>query len=805
MNVLNNKDLQRPSNLKLDNSGFNLDYKKIFFEIIQYWWLFLITLTLSFGTVYVIHRYTKPTYIARMSMLIEVRGSEQPQNNMMEGFGLSSSMKQIDNQIAILTSYEMIKKAVTELDFTLTYFKAGRVKHTELYGNYAPFIVKYDSAAPQLINTPIFIHYIDKEHFTLSVDTELRNTYIYKYGIVGPSFNKIQHNEKYRFGEVVETPWLRIVVYNISLNNPDESGFYFEFYNPANLANQLKSKFRATTKDEKSSIVNLSITGYISQKNIIFLDKIAEVFIKNNLDKKNQIAVNAITFIEEQLSNISDSLAKTGSALSRFRTENQLQSVSEQARLLFSRLENLSNQISDQNLSKNYYLYLKSYFSSDTLFQSTIAPATFPVQNQIITEQIKNLIELNSERQLSLAEKNPFNIDLNNKMEIARQTLLSGIENQLFIINSEITRIRSLQVETSSELYFLPETERKLLGIERQFDLNNEVYTFLLRKRSEAQIQKASNMPDHSILESAKHAGQIHPTPSKDKQRALLIGLLLPILFVISKQFFNNKITSIEDIERITSLPIIGHVLHSNKVSGKIVEEFPKSLVAETFRRIRSRLDYLTLNIKCPIISISSSLPNEGKTFCAYNLASVFSIAGKKTILIGFDMRKPGLDKFSEFKKGTEGLSELLIGKKSLDEVIVSLNQENLFYIPAGTIPPNPSELIGSAKTSEIFENLKKKFDIIILDTPPMGVVSDGYLLARHVDTIVFLTRQNFTVREAFINSIKQMQSEGLRNIGILINDIQIKKNILGYGYGYSYGYGYGYGNANGYGYYEEE
>jgi uncharacterized protein involved in exopolysaccharide biosynthesis len=231
MDISQNKNTQPSPKPTSDSSGFNIDYREIFFDVIKYWWIFIITLVLSFAVVLVMHRYTKPVYRASMSMLIEVRGSEQPQNNMMEGFGLSSGMRQIDNQIAILKSWEMIKNAVHELDFNLSYYKAGRIKNTEMYGNNS-FVVKYDSTAPQLINTSIYINYIDNERFTLSVSGEQKQTFIYKYGLSGPSFPKIQHNETYRFGEIVETPWLRIVVYNIALDDPKDNSNYFEFYNP---------------------------------------------------------------------------------------------------------------------------------------------------------------------------------------------------------------------------------------------------------------------------------------------------------------------------------------------------------------------------------------------------------------------------------------------------------------------------------------------------------------------------------------------------------------------------------------------
>ena len=196
--------------------------------------------------------------------------------------------------------------------------------------------------------------------------------------------------------------------------------------------------------------------------------------------------------------------------------------------------------------------------------------------------------------------------------------------------------------------------------------------------------------------------------------------------------------------------------------------------------------------------------PGEGKTFCALNLASVFAISGKKTLLVGFDMRKPGLNKVLNMDSQL-GLSNYLIGKTELKDIIMPNGVENLFVLPSGAIPPNPSELIGSTRAEKLFEELRSNFDIILLDTPPMGVVADGYLLARYADSVIFLTRQDFTIRNVFAHTIKQMQDEGITNVGILINDVQIKKGLLSYNYNYGYGYGYHYGyKYGGSDYYEE-
>ena len=290
----------------------------------------------------------------------------------------------------------------------------------------------------------------------------------------------------------------------------------------------------------------------------------------------------------------------------------------------------------------------------------------------------------------------------------------------------------------------------------------------------------------------------------RSRQRAVLAGLVLPLLFLLIKQVVNNKISGSDDIERITKLPIIGHIIHNNKEGSNVVELHPRSVITEAFRRIRTRLEYMNGDKESPVIAISSSMPGEGKTFCALNLASVFAISGKKTLLVGFDMRKPGLNKVLNMDSQL-GLSNYLIGKTELKDIIMPNGVENLFVLPSGAIPPNPSELIGSTRAEKLFEELRSNFDIILLDTPPMGVVADGYLLARYADSVIFLTRQDFTIRNVFAHTIKQMQDEGITNVGILINDVQIKKGLLSYNYNYGYGYGYHYGyKYGGSDYYEE-
>ncbi len=790
-------------------SQINFDYRKIIIETVRYWWLFLVVIGISLSFVTIKHRYAKPIYSASMSILIENIGSEKPQSDMMEGFGLSTAMRGLENQMAILSSWSTIRQAVGNLNYEVSYFKTGRVINSELYKN-SPFTVHFNAAMPQLSSVNIYITLIDKETYKLSYECENGTTYSFQENKTGPNINSVNHNEIHKFGTWIDIPGLQIMIENRTLTSKEEKGYYFVFNNLDLLASKFQSGFRSYKTGENTSIVRLNITGENSTKNIEFLNELSSVFIQNNLDKKNQIATNTIRFIEEQLELISDSLSEKGTELSLFRTMNQIQSVSSQAEIYYSKLDNIASLQSQLQLEKNYYNYLSNYFENDTIFNQTLAPANYKIENPAVKEQVNTLIQLSIEYQTLKQNKeeafNPYIVDLQAKMEVSRQTLLKAIDNQVSMIDNEINRMQEEEKLTTNKLYQLPEKERQLFGIERQYSLNNEVYTFLLRKRSEAQIQKASNTPDHSVLQSARYSGQVYPIKGNDRKKALLIGVIIPFLFIIAKHILNNKISGADEVEKITNLSLIGNILHNTKEESKVVLAHPKSVISEAFRRIRTRLEYLSSSKdETPVYAISSSMPGEGKTFSALNIASVFAISGKKTALLGFDLRKPRLNKILDLPK-LKGISEYLTNQIELSEIIHQVEENsNLYYISSGEIPPNPSELIASSQTKEFFDKLKEEFDIIIIDTPPMGIVSDAYLLARYADSIVFVTRQNYTVKSVLFNTIKQMQQEGISNIGVILNDIPQRKGLLGYSYYYGSKYGYAYSSyGRGYGYYEE-
>lgn len=802
-----------------EESLINIDFKKLFADVLRLWWLFVISIAIALIGVRVYLRYKIPVYSSTISVILDDMSSQGSsalsQNSLIDGFMVDPGMRNIDNQIAVLQSYSLVSKVVERMNVYTSFAHKGRLKTVEQYG-FNSFSVIIDSTHVQPIGIPIFISEINETTFRMEVKAEKASLYNYKLREYDGNISNLDISIKCHYGDPIITPWC---AFSIVRNKSYEDGNYFCFEDPDDVI----AKFRSTlsvSRDEKSnsSVVELSVNGTNVARNNDFLNTLAYTFINDNLSQKNLIAENTIKFIEEQLISISDTLDEIGTKLSQFKVAHGLQqTLNSKGEAKFREIHVYEEEIQEQQLLGAYYDYLASYFSNDSVLNGVIAPAVFKTNaSAAIAEQLSQIMQLNAERQAYQdtygKNTNPAARTVNAKLQIARNTLLQSIENHRKKVDDDISELRSKIKDVESELSTMPETERKLLGVERSYSLNNDVYTFLLRKRSESQIQKASNTSDHRILDAASNNGQIAPNPSKSQSMALVLAILLPFGFIVLRQILDDKIRVVDDIKKITDFPILGEIANSNKDTQLVVLKHPRSILSEMFRRMRSRIDFMVSQKNVPILAVTSSMPGEGKTFCALNLASVFSISGKKTVLLGFDLRKPGMSKVLNIEN-VDGLSNYIVGAATLNDIIVNV-AENLDVLPSGVIPPNPAELIESPKCIELINELKGRYDVIVIDTPPIGLVSDAYTIARWCDCLLFVVRQDFTLKEVFKYSVSSLNDEKLKNVGLIVNDINNEKARYGYGYGhygrygkkYGYGYGYGvYGKKMSHGYYVED
>jgi len=334
----------------------------------------------------------------------------------------------------------------------------------------------------------------------------------------------------------------------------------------------------------------------------------------------------------------------------------------------------------------------------------------------------------------------------------------------------------------------MPRTELQLRNIERKFTISDEIYTFLLQKRSEAQIAKASSMPDYEVVDPAVMATSVAVSPKSKLNYliALFLALLMPGSAILMKDFFNNKITESEEIESFTTYPVLGRVFHSFHRSKLIVNDHPNSSVTESFRAIRTNFQFFSEGGKKQIILITSNTSGEGKTFCSTNLASVFALNGNRTCLLEFDLRRPKIHQ--EFTSSNMiGISSFLIDKAILEDIILPTQIENLDFVPAGPAAPNPAELINSERTAELIDKLREMYDYIIIDSAPAGILTETHILMKYADLNVLVARLNKTLKEGFRQTLKNIKANGFSNLSLIINDIFLDRESYRYGYDKKY------------------
>ena len=760
-----------------------IDLRKLFFKFLSYWHFFAIAIIVALICAWLYNRYVTTRYRVTSTLLIEEDkkgGAAIGTDQLLQGFGLKSGMQNLDNQIQILSSWSLIGRTLDSLAFGTEYYYRGRIKKAALYPKH-PITVIQDSFGTLPFDIEFKFTYLGNGNNKFTLDAESNESYtLHKEATIG---EKIEvKGGSFR----IECDNYKWFTDNMQLD------VYFIIHSRMGLQENYKKRLKVVPATREATIVTLSLDGNNKEMDIDFLDKLAAFFLNYNLDKKNKEANRTIEFIDKQLIGITDSLAITEENLQKFRSKKMVMNLSAQGQVIIDQAMKLENDKARLVIESNYYNYLAEYLSKDNVGEVPIAPATMGITDPGLTKLVMDLAEVQGQYySKSLGDKNPMQGQLAQRLKNTKDALKETLNGVKRANDLAMRENRDQIITVNSKAAALPVTERELLGIERKFKLNDVLYTFLLEKKSEAQIQKASNTPDNEIIDPARPDKKpVSPRTILSYLIAIVAGFGFPFLWIMLADFINYRVRDEEDIIKITDMPIAGHVPHSRLKSPTVVFEEPHSHVAEAFRSLRSRMQFFTKDKKSPVILITSSMPQEGKTFTAINLASAYSLMGKKTVLVGFDLRRPMI--YTDFGiSNDQGVSTWLIGKDNLNDVIKATNHDNLSIVPSGPIPPNPSELTSSLKTDELLNLLKEKFDYIIIDSPPIGSVSDTFYLAALADTCILIVRLNKTLKNLLEGTVKDLQISDIKSASLVINDIGSEGK--GYGYGGKYGYGYGY------------
>jgi capsular exopolysaccharide synthesis family protein len=764
----------------------DFDIKYWLFKVLGFWYLFVIAFLLATGGAYLYMRYTERTY--RVSSTILVADESSSNDLSLDALsGLTGGRRNfgrsgIESELSIIKSFDLLRSTLDTLNFQVAYFTQGDVKSSEIFRA-----------------SPITVRAIDFENQTRgNIYFEFKGNNSYQVFL--------DENPKRwtcEFGKPCVSDFFAFTatVRDAGLLARQRETVFIKIFDLDKLTVQYINKLNVESREGQSrlafgsNIIDINIAGQLIDKNTIFLNTLIQSFIDYDLRERNSIANNTIGFIDTQLKIITDSLEAVEDGLERFRSAKGIIDLSSKGELLLSELTSLESQKSAIDLSLKYYEFLSDYLDkSDSAAGQVVSPSTAGITDPTLIGLITELNVLLSHRvKLLVTEGEKSNVLVATDDQIAdiKGRIQENIKNSLVSSQLSYQQIDDQLDALRAEVSLLPKNERELLIIQRNFNINNELYTFLIKKKSESEIARAGNKPKVKVLDEARdlQAQLIGPIGKKIYLQANALAFIAVLGLIGLRLFFQNTVNDLSQIKEKGTVTVLGQIPHvsARSKSGNSAIISPKSPLSEAFRALRLNLDFVVpKKNQTKVIGITSAEGGEGKTFSALNLAQVFAVSGQRTMLIGLDLRKPKLQSELDLTHGL-GLSNYLIDSASTEDIIQASGVEGLDVIASGPIPPNPAELIGGSRFPTLLEELSGRYDCIICDAPPIGLVTDYISVSAHMDTTLYVVRLKYSHQKSTELLTGFVEKGVIKSAHMIINDVK-RSTSKKYGYGYGYG-----------------
>jgi capsular exopolysaccharide synthesis family protein len=777
------------------------DIKRVW-SVVRKNWIFLALfpiLAFFAGEIY-IYRNT-PVYSASMQLQVRINESYNPgsviSDNAAGGYGnVMRSYVDISNEKRVISSYNLIEKAIDKLNFDISYFIVGRLRTEEMFQG-IPFRVDVITLNNRLYEQKIRFEIKDSINYVMT----------YKVG-------EDDKTVKGKFGDELIESEMRLKITktrkfgSLDTKNYSASNYLVQIHDKANLIRRYQRSL-TINNPEYTNILQINVADVISKRGIIFLDTLASTYIENTKIQREDINSSTLLFIDKQMDEVTGFLNSIEDTMQNYREQNTIYDLGKEGDLYFGQMVEFDTRKRLYQLQFESLNDLESYIIEDK-DPDFLPPSAYVLNDdpflQKSVDKLYNLqIELKQMRTTS-TESN-FNIKLQlEQVGALKKSLLIYLGNSRKAITENIREIDKQIGKYSSSIQELPYKQRGLTNILRKQKVNEELYLFLLQKRANTIIAKASIVSDARIIESAQSAGLMSPKREKTMLLFVGVGLLLAIIFALIRTFFFEKINSAAELKERTDITILGEVglYTSAKDLEIVVEHDPKSWLAESFRSIRTNLQYLNSDNKpSQIIVVSSTNPGEGKTFCSVNLASMLARSERKVIILELDLHKPRVHKALKMDQEI-GVSTIMLGKHTIAEAILPSSVSGLDTLLSGPLPPNPSELLVTKKMTEILEYCRQHYEFIIIDTPPIGIISDAQVLMKEADVSLFVMNCNLPYRAGLSVAKEFSGNDQIKNFCIIVNGVKRRKGRYYTRYGYRYRYGYGnygsYGDYVGYG-----
>ncbi len=758
------------------------------------WIVLLLIMSLAGAQLFI--RYTRPLYQS-MSIIKFDEESEANQLGLsMMGGPISDRAKvsRLGGEVELIKSEMLFTQLKDSLDMRVSYFAEGTVLESELYSA-SPFKITYQLLDRGLFNQKFDLTLIDSKRITLQ----------YKFG--GQTISG-----EYRVGEPIKAPGI-IMTVALSRNFVPEStdqNYHFVVNSDASLSQYLNLNLQVQVLNPDANTITISFTDHSPLKAHDIVKSITALYRATKIAKSSQSTAQTLAFLDGQIVATNDSLRQVERQMQQFvKSAGSFDVKSELPGIITSLTEELQQRVALQNQLNQLETVQRTLDRQGDLTQTIVLlndPLTEPIR-----EELNRLNQLQLQRQLvgtSYRDNTAVAQRLNAQYDHTRATVSQYMTQVRRQVTNSLNQLNERISQLNGRMQEMPREETELTRLGRRVALFEKFVLDLLTKKVEYQIVKAGTTPDFQILSAPTIPSEpVYPEKFIIYVIGAAIGLVMGMGLIAGRYFSHNTVTSIRELELNSLASVLGMIPSYTKekmlVSRLVVDKNPKSAISESIRSIRTNLEFLgSVKNRKKLISVTSTISGEGKTFVAVNLGGIIAQADQKVLLLDLDMRKPKVHLAFE-ADNQRGMSTLLIDKHTIAECVQKSAIDTFDFISAGPTPPNPSELLLSPRFDEILNDLHQIYDVIIIDTPPVGLVTDGILIMRKVDIPIYIVRAGYS-RKVFLKNInKIIRQNGFTHLCTILNDAR-SGGLYGYGYGYGYSYGYGYGYGNGYGYYEE-
>ena len=767
----------------LNSINFNNDPINLREEIEKYayhWKWFVLGVVIALTSAFLYLRYTANQYEVSTTILIddEKKGGLATELSAFEDLGLLGNVQtSLDNEIELLKSRSLLERVVKDLEINVSYYRQGRVIQSELFKN----------------NVTIKINFLANDSVFYNLDTTFKIKVLSATNFELKDMNGNKSPE-FVFGKNIASAIGNLSITPASINTTRVGEEIIVKITPLKkVVDAYRTKIQIQPANKNSSVIKLSLKDQVKMKAQAVLNNLVFQYNEDAVEDKSVIAKNTNKFINQRLEIITKELSRVDKGIEEFKTKNKLTDIGSEATLILQSNATIETNIIALTTQLKLVDYVMEYMEDNS---EELIPANLGLSDIAISQSTLKYNELIVERNRILkssSKLNPIIINLEEQISSMRTSIARSLVNLKASLSISLSTIKSQEQRINSKRTAVPRQEREFRDIQRQQQIVESLYLYLLQKREENAISLAVTLPNAKIIDSAY--GSDIPVAPKRKivyLAALLLGLLVPFSVIYLVFLLDNKVHSRKDVELIVQAPVLGDIPKTKSEKKVVVSDTDRSSTAESFRLLRTNVNFMLTGMKdqTKTIFVTSTIAGEGKTFIAINLASVLALTNKKVLLIGADIRKPKIAEYLNIQTQKKGLSHFLMDPQlKVADIIEHVSTSNFDMLESGIIAPNPSELLMNGRFDEILAYGKENYDYVIVDTAPVNIVTDTLLLGSQADLFIYVVRANYLDKRSLEIPRLMYTEKRLPNMAILINDTDFEK---GYGYGYGNGYGEG-------------